>query len=291
MEREFSAFFGGLEGAFVDVFQLGKGQLFLAVVEVASVRAGGGRSDQWFMVTKDVFVIQIKIIVADADRAVLVFAKSIVKGGVQMVVLSVNPDNIPGVAVFDPFFRIVSADGDDAPDTKGIAEHFYRFGDSLTDAYAVSKRPDDLVGVWLFQLVVADIFADKVVDIFFLIPLGKLHGRAYKLVYAGAQSFLGVPDLILVKDIFRDQDQIWRIFVIAVFEPHGPEDLRMIQSQLEKHIIEPVSVGSGNLWDQKFVGKFHKSVKHCAVHVLFIFWYSAVIIFFSLFHIFEFNLP
>ena len=65
VEREFSAFFGGLEGAFVDVFQLGKGQLFLAVVEVASVRAGGGRSDQWFMVTKDVFVIQIKIIVTD----------------------------------------------------------------------------------------------------------------------------------------------------------------------------------------------------------------------------------
>ena len=28
VEREFSAFFGGLEGAFVDVFQLGKGQLF-----------------------------------------------------------------------------------------------------------------------------------------------------------------------------------------------------------------------------------------------------------------------
>ena len=53
-----------------------------------------------------------------------------------MVVLSVNPDNIPGVAVLDPFFRIVSADGDDAPDTKGIAEHFYRFGDSFTDAYA-----------------------------------------------------------------------------------------------------------------------------------------------------------
>ena len=131
----------------------------------------------------------------------------------------------------------------------------------------MSKRPDDLVGVWLFQLVIADVFADKVMDIFFLIPLGKLHGRAYKLVYAGTQSFLVFPDLILVKDIFRDQDQIWGIFVIAVFEPHGPENLRMNQSQLEKHIIEPVSV------------------------VLFIFWHSAVIIFFSLFHIFEFNPP
>ena len=106
VEREFSAFFGGLEGAFVDVFQLGKGQLFLAVVEVASVRAGGGRSDQWFMVTKDVFVIQIKIIVADTDRIILVSAKCIVKCGIQMIILPADAHDIPGVAVFDPFFRI-----------------------------------------------------------------------------------------------------------------------------------------------------------------------------------------
>lgn len=124
VEGEFAAFFCGLEGTFVYVFQFGEGQLFLAVIKVVSIRAGRCRSDQWFMVTEDVFVIQIKIIVADADRTVLVFAKSIVKGGIQMVVLSVNPDNIPGVAVLDPFFRIVSADGDDAPDTKGIAEYF-----------------------------------------------------------------------------------------------------------------------------------------------------------------------
>ena len=55
-----------------------------------------------------------------------------------MVVLSVNPDNIPGVAVLDPFFRIVSADGEDAPDTEGSAEHFYRFGDPFTYPYTQS---------------------------------------------------------------------------------------------------------------------------------------------------------
>lgn len=79
VEREFSAFFGGLEGAFVDVFQLGKGQLFFAVVEVASVGAGGRRSDQRLMVTEDIFVIQIKIIVADADRTVLVLPRVLSK--------------------------------------------------------------------------------------------------------------------------------------------------------------------------------------------------------------------
>ena len=65
VEGEFAAFFCGLEGTFVYVFQFGEGQLFLTVIKVVSIRAGRCRSDQWFMVTEDVFVIQIKIIVTD----------------------------------------------------------------------------------------------------------------------------------------------------------------------------------------------------------------------------------
>ena len=65
VEGEFAAFFCSLEGTFVYVFQFGEGQLFLAVIKVVSIRAGRCRSDQWFMVTEDVFVIQIKIIVTD----------------------------------------------------------------------------------------------------------------------------------------------------------------------------------------------------------------------------------
>ena len=202
-----------------------------------------------------------------------------------MIVLSVDPDDVPGMTVFDPFFRIVPADGDNTPYTKGITEDLYGFGDSLADTDTMAQRPDDLVGIWLFQFVVADIFADEVMDIFFLIPLGKLHGGAHKLVYAGSQGFLMLPDFIFVEDIFRDQYQIWRVLVITVFKPHSPENLRVIQTKLEKYIIEPVSIGGWYLRDQELVGKLHKPVKHCTVHVLFIFRHSAVVIFFSLFHI------
>ena len=76
------------------------------------------------MVTEDVFVIQIKIIVADTDRIILVSAKCIVKSGIQMIILSVDSDNVPGMAVFDTFFGIISADGDNTPDSEGIAENF-----------------------------------------------------------------------------------------------------------------------------------------------------------------------
>ena len=74
-----------------------------------------------------------------------------------MIVLSVDPDDVPGMTVFDPFFRIVPADGDNTPYTKGITEDLYGFGDSLADTDTMAQRPDDLVGIWLFQLVVADI--------------------------------------------------------------------------------------------------------------------------------------
>ena len=185
VKSELTALFCGLECTLVDLLEFGKGELFLTIVEVASIRAGRRRSDQRLMVTEDAFVIQIKIIIADADRTVFVFSESIVEGGIQMIILAVDPDNIPGMAVFDPLLRIVSADGDDAPDTKSIAENLYGFGDSLADPHTVAERTDDLMRIRLFQLVIADIFADKVMDIFFLIQLGKLLCRAYKLVYAG----------------------------------------------------------------------------------------------------------
>ena len=85
-----------------------------------------------------------------------------------MIVLSVDPDDVPSMTVFDPFFRIVPADGDNTPYTKGITEDLYGFGDSLADTDTMAQRPDDLVGIWLFQLVVADIFTDEVMDIFSL---------------------------------------------------------------------------------------------------------------------------
>ena len=226
---EFTAFFGGLESTFIDILKPGERELFLTVIAVAAVRTGRRRCDQRFMIPENIFVIQIEIVIADADRSVLIFAQSIVEGGIQMIVLPVDADNVPGVAVFNAFFRIVSADGDDAPESQSIAENLYRFGDSLTDTDTMTKRADDFVGIWLFQLVIADIFTDKVVDIFFLIPFGKLQCRAHELVYTGSKSLLVFADLILVKNIFRDQDQIGRVLIIAVFKSYCPEDLRMVQ--------------------------------------------------------------
>ena len=87
MKREFTALFGSLEGTFVYVLRLCEGQLFLAVVEVVSIRAGRGRSNQRLMVPEDIFVIQVEIIIADADGTIFAFAQSIVEGGIQVIVL------------------------------------------------------------------------------------------------------------------------------------------------------------------------------------------------------------
>ena len=65
-----------------------------------------------------------------------------------MIVLSVDPDDVPGMTVFDPFFRIVPADGDNTPYTKGITEDLYGFGDSLADTDTMAQRPDDLVRIF-----------------------------------------------------------------------------------------------------------------------------------------------
>ena len=109
------------------------------------------------------FVIQIEVVVTDA-----IVTQGIVKGDIHVIIFATQFYDIPGVAVFDPFFRIVPADGDNTPYTKGITEDLYGFGDSLADTDTMAQRPDDLVGIWLFQLVVADIFADEVMDIFSL---------------------------------------------------------------------------------------------------------------------------
>lgn len=83
------------------------------------------------------------------------------------------------MAVFDAFFRIIPAQGDHAPDSQSITEDLDGFGNSLTDADAVSEGTDDLVGVRLFQLIVMNVFTDEIVDIFFFLDFGKLcAGRA-----------------------------------------------------------------------------------------------------------------
>ena len=115
--KDFS-FFGCLEGTFVYVFLFGERQFPFFIIEmfvVCTVRCG---CDQWFMVTEDLLVIQVEIVIS--DFGIFIFTESVVKGSIQMVVSTVDPDDIPGMAVFDAFIRVVSADGNDAPDTQSI---------------------------------------------------------------------------------------------------------------------------------------------------------------------------
>ena len=119
---------------------------------VCTVGCGG---DQWFMVSKDLLIIQVEIIIADFGIFFvflmrIIFTESIVKSGIQMVISTVDPDDIPCMAIFDALIRVITADGNDAPDTQGIQKNFNCLGDSLADSYALSSRTDDLVGVGFF---------------------------------------------------------------------------------------------------------------------------------------------
>ena len=69
------------------------------------------------------------------------------------------------LTVLDPFLRIVAADSDYTPHTQRITKHLHRFGNALADTHALSQRSDNLMGIGLFQLIVGDIFADKVVNV------------------------------------------------------------------------------------------------------------------------------
>ena len=125
MKGEAFSFLGCLEGTFVYVFLFGKGQFLFFIIEMFMVCTVWCRGDQWFMVTENLLVIQIEIIIADFGIFLIflmciIFTESVVEGSIQMVLSTVDLDDIPGMAVFDTFVRIIAADGDDAPDTQSI---------------------------------------------------------------------------------------------------------------------------------------------------------------------------
>lgn len=135
------------------------------------------RCDQRLMIPENTLIVKIKVIVADILHLVAL-SKGVVKSRIQMIIYAADFDDIPGVAVFNPLIRIVSADCDDAPDTKLIEKDFDRLGDSLTDTHSLSSGPMISLRIWFLEFIVADVFADKIVDIFFLFPFGQvLAGR------------------------------------------------------------------------------------------------------------------
>ena len=118
-------------------------------------------------------------------------------------------DNIPGMPVFDPFLWIVAAQSDHAPHSKCIQQNLHCLCNSLADAHTLSQGTDDLMGIWLFQLVIAYIFTDKIVNVFLLLPFRELHGRANQLFHPRIHRFLVFNDLLFLKQILRNKNKIW----------------------------------------------------------------------------------
>ena len=74
------------------ILHLRERQLGLPVIETVRRSAGGDRIDDGLMVPEQPFVIQIEVIVAD-DAVV---TQGVVKSGVQMNILAVQLQNVPG---------------------------------------------------------------------------------------------------------------------------------------------------------------------------------------------------
>ena len=94
------------------------------------------------------------------------------------------------------------------------------------------------MGIRLFQLIVVYVFADKVMDVFFLLPLGEILRRTRQFFHPRLHRLLMLSDLAFFKEVFRQEHKIRRLRIIPVLVAGRPENLRMIQPQQEKYLIE-----------------------------------------------------
>jgi hypothetical protein len=176
--------------------------------------------------------------------------------------------------VLDPFFRIVTADCDHAPDSKRITEYFHRFCNPFTYANSMSKWTDNLMGIRLFQLIISHIFTNKIMNIFLLFPFGQILCRSCQFLYPGSHCLLVLPDFIFVKQILRYKDQIRRVLVVFIFEACHPENLRVIQPEPEKDIIKLRTFYARYL---KFIRKRIRSLHDYMVCCLLLFRHFVII--------------
>ena len=91
-----------LDGSFFHVFCFCKGKLFRYVVGKTAFVTGRSSVNNRLMVAEKTGIIQVEIIIPYGIPA----AQRIIEGCVQMIILSADSDDIPGMAVFDLFFRV-----------------------------------------------------------------------------------------------------------------------------------------------------------------------------------------
>ena len=136
------------------------------------------------MITEHIFIVQIKIIIADPHRITVPLSKLNCQRS--------HPDDntarrswtifhvwrylIPFSGLF-PQIAIIHQT------PSASQKHLHRLCDSLTDPDTVSQRSDDLMGIRLFQLIIVHIFTDKIMHILFFFQLRKLRCRTHQLLH------------------------------------------------------------------------------------------------------------
>ena len=124
------------------------------------------------------------------------------------------------------------------------------------------------MGIWLFQLVIAYIFTDKIVNVFLLLPFGKLHGRANQLFHPRIHCFLMFDNLLFLKQILRNKDKIRRILIVFIPKSCCPENLRMIQTHPKKQVVKHLPV-TGR--DKEFIFQILHTLQNRMIDVLLFF--------------------
>ena len=128
------------------------------------------RSNQRFMIPENLLVGKIKVIVPDLRLSVTI-TQRIIKCSIQMIIYSAYFHNIPSVPILNSLLRVVAAKCDNTPHSKSIHQNLHRFGNTFADSHTLSQRTNNFMRIWFFQFIIIDILTNKIMDIFFLLPL------------------------------------------------------------------------------------------------------------------------
>ena len=123
------------------------------------------------------------------------------------------------------------AEGHDARQSHGVAQGLHGFGDALAHADPLGQRPDDLVGIRLFQLIIPDVFQNKLVDGQLLLPVGLSRQGADQTVQPGGDRLPVLADLALIEQILRQQLHMVCPGNPAILKPGDVKQQRRVQLQ------------------------------------------------------------
>ena len=227
MYRQRKSFANCLGSTFADLFLFGEGQLPASVIALGTVGTGGNREENRLMIPEYPPVIQIEIVIPQE----IFSCKGTVKGGVQMIILSFQADDVPGMAIFDPFVRGGFGDGDDTPKPQSVTENFDSFCNPFTYPYSLAQRTDNYVRICFFQFVISNIAADEVVDILLLFNLTHIFGPVSQPSDPGGERLLMLPDFAAVKKIIRQHGDAGGVGMNAAGKAGDIGNLRVIPTK------------------------------------------------------------